>query len=208
MEFRSILRSPLIYMTLQRLVGGVQMRKACIELLSPKVGDRILDIGCGTAYYLRQMPEVEYHGFDTNERYIKHAQTQLGHLGNFYWQQFEVDQARRLGQFDGVMLLGILHHLDDDDCNRLLNLTATVLKPEGRVICLDTVFHHGQNWFERLLARNDRGEFIRRPEQFFALADKSFESVDCGVENTRWIPSIVCYMILSRPRVTTLTQPI
>ena len=92
--------------------------------------------------------------------------------------------------FWGRRSLGILHHLDDDDCNRLLNLTATVLKPKGRVICLDTVFHHGQNRFDRLLARNDRSEFIRRSEQFFALAEKAFESVDRGVENTRWIPSI------------------
>jgi 2-polyprenyl-3-methyl-5-hydroxy-6-metoxy-1,4-benzoquinol methylase len=184
------------------------MRKVCIELLAPQVGERILDLGCGTAYYLSQMPELEYHGFDIDERYIKHARARFGSRGNFYCQQFREDQAQRLGQFDGVMLLGILHHLDDDACNHLLNLTASVLAPEGRVIALDTVVHDGQNKFEHFLARSDRGKYVRRPAEFMSLANKAFGSVDCGVEKSRWIPSIVCYMILGKPTVSRFTQTI
>ena len=200
MEIQAVLKSPPLYMVLQRLVGGVQMRNTCIELLSPKEGERILDVGCGTAYYLRQMPEVDYHGFDIDHRYISHARAHLGNRGKFYCQPFEEKQARQLGRFDAVMLIGILHHLDDDGCDRLLDLAASVLGPEGRVITIDTVFHAGQNWFERLLANNDRGKHVRRPEKFLALAERAFESVDCSVENRRWIPSIVCYMILRHPR--------
>jgi len=182
------------------------MRSVCVKLLSPQVGDRILDVGCGPAYYLSHMPEIEYHGFDTDERYIKSARARFGSRGNFYCQHFREEQAKRLGQFDGVLLLGILHHLDDDACNHLLNLTASVLAPEGRVIALDTVLHNGQNKFEHLLAMRDRGKYVRRPDELMALADRAFESVDGGVENTRWVPSIVLYMILKRPRLALLTQ--
>jgi hypothetical protein len=102
-------------------------------------------------------------------------------------------------------LLGILHHLDDDACNHLLTLTASVLAPKGRVIALDTVVHDGQNKFEHLFSISDRGNYVRRPDEFMALANRAFWSVDDGVEKTRWVPSTACYMILSEPKVFQFT---
>lgn len=196
---RSILESPQIYVAFQRLVGGAHMRELCIRMLEPKPGERVLDIGCGPAYYLNDLPPVEYYGFDTNQRYIDRAKHKFGRKAQFFCEHFTAEQARTLGKFDGVMLMGLLHHLDDAYASGLLQLVASVLKPEGRVIALDTAVHDGQSWFERKFALGDRGEHVRRPEQFDALARRWFASVEGQLPPKSWVPSVHWIMTLKSP---------
>ena len=160
----------------------------------------MLDVGCGPAYYLADMPTVDYHGFDTDARYIEHARHRFGDRGHFYCEPFTGEQAERLGTFDRVMLMGLLHHLDDTECHELLELVGRVLKPGGIAVALDTVLHSGQNSFESLLAENDRGEYVGQPEAFSALAEKHFASVEGRLSDAWWVPSIFWAMTIKDPR--------
>ena len=83
------------------------MREECLRILATKEGHRVLDVGCGPAYYLADMPTVDYHGFDTDARYIEHARHRFGDRGHFYCEPFTGEQAERLGTFDRVMLMGL-----------------------------------------------------------------------------------------------------
>ncbi len=199
MGVRSILKFPIVYETYQRLVGGMHMRDECLKVLDLKTGQRVLDVGCGPAYYLAQMPDVEYFGFDTDERYIEHARKKFGARGNFRCAMFTPQVAAELGQFDRIMLMGILHHLDDDQCDELLALLASVLAPGGMIVALETVIHERQNPVERMLAEGDRGEYVRKPEGFSALAQKHFQSVDGQLSQEFWIPSIFWVMTMGQP---------
>lgn len=204
-DLRWILKSPLVYQTYQTLVGGIAMRDDCLRMLAAQPEERILDIGCGPAYYLPQMPRVEYHGFDTDEAYIRHARKRYGHRGNFYCAQFTSEAAQQLGKFDGVLLMGLLHHLDDDECGRLLGLLASLLRPEGRLIALDTTVHDEQNKLESWLARGDRGQYVRTPTAFTKLARQHFGQVS-GHLAVQWhIPSIYWAMEMRVPRKTSST---
>jgi len=200
MALRDLLKSPLVYELYQHLAGGTRMRSSCLSLLAPKAGERILDIGCGPAYYLNDMPRVDYHGFDTDPAYIAHARARFGDRGTFYCETFTAEHAARLGAFDGVLLMGLLHHLDDEQCRSVLALVAGVLTPEGRVIALDTTVHDAQNPVERLIAVKDRGEYVRRPEQFEALAREAFGSVEGSLTKERFIPSVYWSMSMRAPR--------
>lgn len=176
------------------------MRAVSLERLGAKAGERLLDVGCGPAYYLADLPRLEYFGFDTDSTYIAHARARFGDRGTFFDEPFTEEKARELGPFDGVLLMGLLHHLDDDSCHRLLSTLATSLKPGGRVIALDTTVHDGQNFAEHLLAVKDRGEYVRRPEAFRALAEVHFSEVRGDLAGGPWIPSIYWIMELRVPR--------
>ncbi len=200
MGVRSILKSPIVYETYQRLVGGIHMRDECLRILAPQAGQRVLDVGCGPAYYLAQMPEVEYFGFDTDERYIEHAKKKFGSRGNFRCSMFDSKVAAELGKFDRIMLMGLLHHLDDDQSSELLSLLAETLAPGGMLVALDTVVHDKQNPVERRLAEGDRGEYVRKPEGFLGLAQAHFHEVDGQLSQKFWVPSIYWIMTMSLPK--------
>lgn len=199
MEIRSILKFPLVYQTYQRIVGGIHMRERCIEVLAPEAGHRVLDVGCGPAYYLKDLPQVDYHGFDTDEVYINHAKKRFADRGQFYCEPFSLAAAERLGSFDRILLMGLLHHLDDQECHHLLELLANSLRPNGILVALETIVHDDQNRLERALALGDRGQYVRRPEAFVALAKPYFGQVEGSLRDARWIPSIFWVMKLEQP---------
>ncbi len=196
---RSILKSPHIYMTFQKLVGGIQMRSRCLTILQAQEGERILDVGCGPAYYLNDLPRLDYYGFDTDDRYIDHAKRRFGDRGRFFAEPFNESRAAELGPFDGVLLMGLLHHLDDEACHSLLSAIRASLNPGGRVVALDTVVHKDQHSLEHWLAIHDRGEFVRTPEAFLDLARPHFESVEGLLPEASWTPSIYWVMTMRQP---------
>ena len=200
MDLRLILRSPWVYMAFQAAVGGLYARNRCLELLAVKSGERVLDIGCGPAYYRRHLPEIEYFGFDTDARYIEHARSHFGHNGTFFCDEFGPKHPHGLGQFDCVILMGLLHHLVNQYCNETLALIASSLRPSGRVLALDTAIHSDQSYFEKRFAQSDRGNFVRRPEEFESLAVRHFSNVHGQLIRAWWIPSIYWAMVLKEPR--------
>ncbi len=195
---RAILSLPSVYLGFQALVGGTKMRSLCLALLEPKSGQKIVDIGCGPAYYLAELPAVDYHGFDTDARYIEHARKRFGHRGRFYVEPFTKAQADALGPFDGVLLMGLLHHLTDTECSALLSVLSQCLRPGGRVVTLDTVVHERQGSLERWLALNDRGQYVRSPSAFEALAKLHFSDVQGTLPSLPRVPSIYYAMVLKQ----------
>lgn len=197
----TVLGHAAVYTLFQRIVGAAKAREDCIDALALKPGDRLLDVGCGPAYYLDHLPPCDYHGFDTDERYIAHARRRFGHRGQFHAEPFTEQHLAALPRFDGAMLMGLLHHLDDAACDKLLDLLARALAPGGRVVTLDTVLFQGQSGLSRLLAKNDRGDFVRSPAAFVALARRRFGRVEERLlGDTLRTPPALFMMILSEPR--------
>ncbi len=194
---RAILSLPSVYLGFQALVGGTKLRSLCLTLLEPKPGQKIVDIGCGPAYYLAELPAVDYTGFDTDARYIEHAKNRFGNRGRFFVEPFTQVHADALGPFDGVLLMGLLHHLTDPECSALLSVLSRCLRPGGRVVTLDTVVHERQGSFERWLALNDRGQYVRNPSGFEALAKVHFSDVQGSLPDLPRVPSIYYAMVLS-----------
>lgn len=181
---RSILSHPIIYNAMQSLVGAYQFRAHYTrEYIRPFSHAKILDIGCGTGEILNFLPlSVEYYGFDLNKNYIRYAKKKYGHRGTFICNDIN-NQLKDLPQFDIVLAMGLLHHLDDAEVQRLFNLSTSVLKKEGRLITFDGCYIENQSRFAKFMISRDRGQNIRFPEEYKALTQSNFQNVKIAIRH-------------------------
>jgi SAM-dependent methyltransferase len=170
-----------LYIAVQKGIGADRIRYRCLDEAELKPGDRVLDLGCGPAYYLDRVPKVDYVGFDTSEAYVAYARRRYGERGDFRCEIFTAEHLGELGQFDAVLLLGLLHHLDDAQCATLLDLSARALAPGGRVVSCDPTLHEGQRRVSRWMSENDRGEYVRPPKSYDRMARASFGNLETQV---------------------------
>lgn len=193
---RRLLSLPAVYRAFQGLVGGESAWRPYIEnVIRVQAGERMLDIGCGPGHIVQWLSGVEYHGFDLDEDYIKEARARFGDRAKFYHRAVTADVATDLGQFDVAAATGVLHHIDDATAENLFRAARAVLKPGGRLVTCDGALVKGANPLATLLVSMDRGEYVRAPEQYLALARRVFERVDMGVRtDLSRVPYVHCVM--------------
>ena len=198
---RKLLGNVGLYIALQKALGADRVRYRCLDEIELKPGERVLDVGCGPAYYLDRLPGVEYHGFDTSAAYIAYARRRYGDRGRFHCEVLTEAHLGELPRFDAVLLFGVLHHLDDEQCATLLDLAARGLADGGRVVSVDPCLHPGQGRISRWMSENDRGEHVRTPDGFDALARASFAEAQTEILDTvSRVPSSHSMMVLTAPR--------
>ena len=148
------------------------------RLITPIDGERILDLGCGTATILTAMSNVEYTGIDNNSRYIEKAVERFGHRGKFICADLNDEIVATLGTFDKVLLLGVMHHLPDLSIKQTMALIPKLLRPQGVLITMDPAFEKNQHPIARIMARMDRGRFVRSTNDYVALIQSKLTIVD------------------------------
>lgn len=119
-------------------VGDMALKrraKKIIEGLNPQQGDKILDLGCGTGYYLFLLSSLPVRlnliGLDNDDRAVNEAKNFLSKKIKFI-----ISDCHKLpfkdGTFDKVVASEVLEHLDDD-LNALKEIRR-ILKPNGILV--------------------------------------------------------------------------
>lgn len=198
---KSLLGHVPLYVALQRAVGADRLRHRCLDELGLSDGDTVIDVGCGPAYYFDRLPRVRYFGFDTSPRYVAYARRRFGgDRAEFHCEVFGERHLAGIPPADAVLLLGLLHHLSDDECRELLRVAGRALAPGGRVIAVDTCVEPSQGRISRWMSENDRGEYVRAPEGFVTLAREVFADVDGEVvDDATRIPASFWLMRMRDP---------
>lgn len=190
---RAILTSPFVYSTFQKLMGAEQIRSWLTEnVIKPQQGMNVLDIGCGPADILEQLGKVNYWGYDISEQYIQQAKQRFGHRGNFFCKLFTKEDLNTLPKMDIIIMVGVLHHLEDSEAHHLIQLLCMLLKDGGRLITLDACYINGQNKVARFLISKDRGQNVRNQEGYLALMQDGFSYVSSQIRHQTWIPYTHC----------------
>jgi SAM-dependent methyltransferase len=173
-----------IYSGLKLLLGKKSTSELLISrFIRPFAGAKILDLGCGPEGILEKLPpSIEYHGCDSNPRYIADAKEKFGKRGNFWIVDFNsphIDSGNALagGGFDIVHISAVLHHLPDESVRKLLAIAKKSIKPNGRLFCLDNVLTSQQNPIARWLILRDRGLYIRTVEKYMELFTDSWPGI-------------------------------
>ncbi len=186
---RALLIAP-VYQVAQRAIAGPQAAVRVVEeLIRPEPSSVIVDIGCGTADIAERLQCARYVGFDPNPPYVAAATDRLRQAGDDRSEVFvgRIGDDDLRGQLpnraDIVIMMGVLHHLDDRLSLAAIELAADLVGDSGRFVSLDPAFVDGQSRIARELARRDRGSHVRRPAEMRALMDQVFRSVDLQVHH-------------------------
>jgi len=153
------------------------------QYVRPGNGDRFLDIGCGTGDILFFLPDVDYYGFDLNRSYIEMAKSRFSSRGKFFNRPVSRDILKGEKNFDIVLAMGILHHLDDDKARELFELASRLLRPGGRLVTYDGCYTENQSGLARFFLWLDQGNFVREKSAYENLARHAFSSVETHVRN-------------------------
>ena len=196
---RSILSLAGGYSLLQRVVGADRSRRILSEsFIRATPGMRILDIGCGTGDILDYLPEVDYLGVDLNPRYIEAAIRRHGSQGAFLSRDIRDEDWSGNGDWDRVLAMGILHHLEDNEALHLLRVAKRRLKPDGKLVTFDSCFVPGQSLMARFLINQDRGRNTRSEGGYRDLASQVFDTVDLHIrQDLLHVPYTHAIMICS-----------
>lgn len=200
-RLRDVFELPALYRWLGIALGrrGRQWPLFAREYVRARPGDRILDLGCGAAGVLAELPDgVTYVGVDHNPDSIGAARRRFGTRGAFLCGAVDhtaVDELG-IGSFDLVIAHGLLHHLDDRQALEFFGLAHAALRPRGRLVTGDGCYRPGQSWIERHLLAWDRGRHVRDEAGYAALAGQQFRSVESSLRtDTAFVPYTMLYLI-------------
>jgi SAM-dependent methyltransferase len=166
-----ILQEPWAYSLLLRLSGRAAAQREFFAQHARIPPDaRLLEIGCGHGENSEQMPEgVQYTGCDINPKYIEHARARHGDRGTFFCAGADDLEQHSVGQFDVVLVLSVLHHLDDAQVVALAKGARAALRPGGRFLIWEPCWRPGQHWLDRFMLSLDRGRHIRTVAEYQRL---------------------------------------
>jgi SAM-dependent methyltransferase len=182
---------PSIYSTVTCFLRGKKNLQTAIDTyVQPKPGQKIFDVGCGTGDLLRFLPSVEYCGFDMDERYIQYAKKKFGNRGKFFCRKASKDVVKGTELFDAVVVMGVIHHLEDNDAKAITHLAFQVLKPGGRfVMLMDGCYAPEITLIEKFFLFLDRGAYIRTEQCYRNLITDNYSQVNITVRHDMfWIP--------------------
>lgn len=108
-----------------------------IENLHPYVGERVLDVGCGTGNILKYFLDRErVVGIDVGEEFIDKARERFGDRANFRAEVTDISDAgvvELVGEtFDTIMCVNVLEHIENDEL--ALEHMNEILSPGGRLL--------------------------------------------------------------------------
>ena len=180
------LKVPSLYNVFQSAVGGNALRRRIIQNhVRAKAGDKVIDIGCGSAQVLKCLADVEYLGFDISPDYIAFARRAHGSKGIFIaGDTRSLRDDSRFKDADIVIAIGVLHHLDDREAADCIQFAYNALRSGGRFITHDACWVPNRGAFSRYIMSKDRGRNIRTEQEYRELAAKAFKNVKTCVNTT------------------------
>lgn len=148
----------------------------------------VLDLGCGTGTLSGLFNKEEYLGVDIDKDSINLARKKNKEY------LYKIDDAttfRNKKKYDLVLIVGVLHHLNDSDVKKILKTISLHTKKGGKVVIIEAIPPiYKINFVGWILRKLDRGHHVRKLEEYEKLIKNlklldSFEKragiVDYGV---------------------------
>src|SRR5207237_1760853 len=82
---------------------------------------------------------------------------------------------------DIVLAHGVLHHVDDAEFLRILEFARAALKPDGRFVFYEPCYLIWQSRLCACLMSHDRGQHIRKEQEWKELAGRVFPRVTTSI---------------------------
>lgn len=187
---KRILNHPACYHYIRQIMsGGLPFREWVRFYGFDDANERIADLGCGPADILRYLSPARrpgfYLGIDISDPYLESARRRAARAGlNAEFCALDLariphdrEMQRQLvsllkdRKITRVLLLGVLHHIDDESAIATLNVVhqAPTVRKLMTYDMVNIPGHIINSWYCRL----DRGAFVRSESGYDALMGKS-----------------------------------
>ena len=188
-QIYNFINSPLVYRIIQYIMSGSSFRNSIIKKNIKKSNLKILDIGCGPAQILEQIPRCDYYGYDIDQRSIQYAKKKYRKKNyHFYCKKFNKTEIKKLPKFDFVIFFGILHHLSNKEADKMLTLCKRIMKKNSKLLTEDPILVEKQNIIAKFLIEKDRGINVRQKKEYINLLKKHFKKIKNKVTHQFFIP--------------------
>jgi len=168
------------------------------QRLAPGKSDVVLDIGCGTGDALRYLRDFgRYVGADIDDVAIQFARRRFGHRERveFECKLFTEEDMQAVSP-SHVVMAGLLHHLSDEEAQRLLGMVLR--SPHLRRVVTQDIVFLPRAPVNNLFARLDRGRYCRRQEAYEQLVRTAgFELVESAVISSHPKKGRVRYLVMT-----------
>lgn len=187
---KNVLSNPFCYHYFRQILTlGMPFHRWVEEYGLDDPSERVADLGCGPSDILRYLkagrcPQF-YLGIDLSQVYLDAARDKARKAGiDAAFERMDLEQLptnpavqQRLKELlehhriTRVLLMGVIHHIDDDSAVTTLNLVQSV--PTARSLITSDVLTIPGNAVNNFYTKLDRGEFIRPEQGYDALAARS-----------------------------------
>lgn len=120
-------------------VGDMSLKrraKRIIEEINPQKGEKILDLGCGTGYYLfllSSLPvDLDLTGLDSDKKALDEAKESLTGKNIKFILGNSNNLPFKKNTFDKIIASEVLEHIEDDE--KALKQIIQILKPGGLLV--------------------------------------------------------------------------
>jgi cyclopropane fatty-acyl-phospholipid synthase-like methyltransferase len=172
------LENGMCYDLFQSAVGATKTRRFLIDAISvwenPK---HVIDLGCGTGFSIPRLIYTDtYFGVDFSAKYLNIAKRIPTRMETSFLQADLGDSLWSLGlsftKPQVVMAMGLFHHLSDSQMGNLFATLGEFLPNGSSIVSIDPVITGSTSRVGRWVASNDRGKFIRSPEELDEIAKR------------------------------------
>ncbi len=161
---------------------------------SKKENPKILDLGAGTGlltkYLFEKYPEAGFTLVDLSEEMLKLAKNRFKAFNNFKYVIADYVEYDFNDKFDIIVSSLSIHHLEDQDKEKLYKKVYDALSPEGIFLNADQVIgptpyideSYQRNWVKKIDENNFKG-----PEKDTAIERMKFDKPATLEDNLKWL---------------------
>lgn len=165
------LKAPLLDMSIKILTLNYFVIKNVIKKWAPKRVS-VLDLGCGLGELSTFFSKQKYLGIDLDPVSITLAKKRYP---QYRFQVGDITKFRTKKKFELILVIGVLHHLDNKNFNRSIKTIDECLKNRGRVIIIEAIPPIWKyNIVGKFLRENDQGHFVREYDDYKKALKKKF----------------------------------
>lgn len=127
----------------------------------------VLDLGCGTGTLSGLFNKEGYLGIDIDKDSINLARKKNK---KYLYKIDNVTTFRDKKKYDLVLIVGVLHHLNDPDVKKALKTISLHIKKGGRALIIEAIPPISKiNFMGWILRKLDRGHYVRKLEEYEKL---------------------------------------
>lgn len=194
----AVLELPFFYNLVQAVFHHEKTKLEWERAIGDFAGKNILDIGCGPGKDAPMFIGANYYGLDISPIYIQEAKEKYGKFGTFICSSVDDLLTIELPKFDVIIMKGVLHHLSDEQINKMLETIKALLNQKGKLITLDPTLTTKQNPISRFLVKSDRGMNIRSDSEYKSILINNFSHIQSNVIHQSLPPYDRCLIIAEK----------